>query len=184
LEGAKHITSGKGSDEVFLECGDSTLSGVCSIVVRGDKLDVNCFRLDVFFYCGRTFVVHYIQCQMVAAGFQYGDDLSECLYRGCVCVRWHGPDNDCIKVVDVGNKRILHTFEGADWEGAGDVGIHGARHGIGECGKAEHILHSTDFLRGKHGINLARAAIMSACMLRAEAVFTLWHRMCPLLDAV
>ncbi len=49
---------------------------------------------------------------------------------------------------------MLHTFEGADWEGAGDVGIHGACYGIGKCGKAEHILHSTDFLRKKHAINL------------------------------
>ncbi len=91
---------------------------------------------------------------MVAAGFQYGDDFGECLYHGSIGARWHGPDNDCIKVVDVGNKHILHTFEGADWEGAGDVGIHGARYGIGEHGKAENILHGTDFLRGKHLINL------------------------------
>ncbi len=69
-------------------------------------------------------------------------------------MRRHGPDNDCIKVVDEDNKRVLHTFEGADREGAGDVGIHGACYGIGKRGKAEHILHSTDFLRGKHVINL------------------------------
>ncbi len=41
-----------------------------------------------------------------------------------------------------------------DREGAGDVCIHGVRYGIGKHGKAEHILHSTDFLRGKHAINL------------------------------
>jgi hypothetical protein len=39
-------------------------------------------------------------------------------------------------------------------EGAGDVGIHGAHHGIGKHSKAENILHSTDFLRGKYAINL------------------------------
>ncbi len=49
---------------------------------------------------------------------------------------------------------MLYTFEGADREGAGDVSIHGARYGIGVRSKAEHILHSTDFLRGKHAINL------------------------------
>ncbi len=76
------------------------------------------------------------------------------MYHGCICARWHGPDNDCIKVVDVCNKHILHTFQGADWEGAGDIGIHGACYGIGERGKAEHILHSTNFLRGKQAINL------------------------------
>jgi hypothetical protein len=120
----------------------------------GDKLDIVCFGLDVFLYCGRTFIVHYVQCRMAAAGFQYGDDLGECLYHGRVGARWHGPDDDCIKIIDVGNKHILHTFEGADREGAGDAGIHGARYGISKRSKAEHFLHSTDFLRGKHAINL------------------------------
>ncbi len=36
------------------------------MVVRGDELDVNCFRPNVFLDCGGTFVVHYIQCWMVA----------------------------------------------------------------------------------------------------------------------
>jgi hypothetical protein len=121
LEGAKHINSGTGSNEVFLEFGDGTLGGICSIVVRGDKLDVNCFRSDVFLDCGGTFVVHYVQCQMVVAGFQYGDDFGECLYHGSIGARRHGPANHCIKVVDVGNKHILHTFERVDQECAGDV---------------------------------------------------------------
>ncbi len=80
------------------------------MVVRGDKLDGNCFGTDVFLNCSRTFVVHYVQCRMIAAGFQHGDDFGECLYHGCVCARWHGPDNDCIKVVDVGNKHIFAYF--------------------------------------------------------------------------
>ncbi len=91
---------------------------------------------------------------MVASRFQYGDDFGERLYQGSISARWHGRDDDCIKVVDVGNKHILHTFEGADREGAGDVGIHGARSGIGKHSKSEHILHSTYFLRGEHVINL------------------------------
>ncbi len=112
------------------------------------------WTVDVLLDRGGTFVVQYIQCRMVATGFQYGDDFCECLYHGSIGARRHGPDNDCIMVVDVGNKHVLHTFEGADREGAGDVGIHGARCGIVKRGKAEHILHSTDFLRGKHAINL------------------------------
>ncbi len=99
---------------MFLECGNGTLSGICSVVVQGDELDVSCFRTDVFFDCGGTFVVHYVQCRMVAAGFQYGDDFGECMYHGSISAGQHGPDDDCIKVVDVGNKHILHTFEGAD----------------------------------------------------------------------
>jgi hypothetical protein len=44
---------------------------------------------------------------MVAVGFQYGDDFGECLYHGSNGARRHGPDDDCIKVIDVGNKHIL-----------------------------------------------------------------------------
>ncbi len=153
LEGAKHINGGKGGNEVFLECDNGTLGSICSMVVRGEELDVDCFGPDEFLNRSGTFAVHYVQCRMVAAGFQYGDDFGECLYHGNVGARWHCPDDDCIKIVDVGNKHVLHTFEGADREGAGDVGIHDAHYGIGEC-KAEHILHSTDFLRGKHAIKL------------------------------
>ncbi len=91
---------------------------------------------------------------MVASRFQYGDDFGECLYHGSIGVKRHGPDDDCMKVIDVSNKYVLHTFEGVDREGAGDVGIHGACYGISKHREAEHILHSTDFLRGKHAINL------------------------------
>jgi hypothetical protein len=127
LEGAKHINGGKGGNGVFLECGDETLGGICLMVVRGDGLDVNCFGPDIFLDCGGTFVVHYVQCRMVATEFQYGDDFGECLCRGSISARWHGPDNECIKIINVGNTKILHTLEGVDQEGAGDVGIHGAR---------------------------------------------------------
>jgi hypothetical protein len=119
---------------------------------------------------------------MVGAGFQYGDDFGECLYHGHIGARWHGPDDDCIKVIDVGNKHILHTFEGVDREGAGDVSLHGACYGIGECGEAEHILHSTDFLGGNMQSTSARAAIILACMLRVEAVLAQWRRM-PLVSS-
>ncbi len=77
------------------------------------------------------------------------------MYHGSIGARRHGSDNDCIKVVDVGKKQVLHTFEGVDREGAGDVGIHGVCNCISKCGKAEHILHSADFLRVEHAINLA-----------------------------
>ncbi len=91
---------------------------------------------------------------MVASRFQYGVDFGERLYHGSIGARRHGPDNNCIKVIDVGNKHILHTFEKADRQGTSDVGIDGARYAIGKSNKAERILHSIDFLRGKHAINL------------------------------
>ncbi len=154
LEGVKHINGGEGGNEVFLKRGNGALGGICFMVMWGDELDVDCFGPDVLLDCGRTLVVHYVQCRMVASRFQYGDDFGERLYHGSISARHHGPDDDCNKVIDVGNKHVLHNFEGADREGAGDVGIHGARYGIGKHGKAEYILHSTDFLRGKHVINL------------------------------
>jgi hypothetical protein len=154
LEEAKHINGDKGGNKVFLESGDGRLIAICLMVVQGDELNANCSGPDVFCDCGQTFVVHYVQCQMVAAGFQYGDDFGECLYHGSIGARQHGPENDCIKVLDVGNKHILHTFEGADREGTDNVGIPGACYGISKHGKAEHILQSTDFLRGKHAIDL------------------------------
>ncbi len=181
MEGAKHINGGKGGNEVFLACGDGTLGSICSMVVQGDKLDVDCFGSSVFLDRGGTFDVHYIQCRMVAAGFQYGDDFGECLYHGSIGARRHGLDGDCIKIVDVGNKHVLHTFEGADREGAGDVSIHGARYGISKHGKAKHILHSTDFLRGKHaiilgtcvnnvGLHVARGGCIGSVLLHVSLV--------------
>jgi hypothetical protein len=139
---------------VFLESGDGAFSGIDSMIVGGDELDVDRFGPYVFLNRGGTLVVHHIQCLMVASRFQYGDKFGEHLCHGSIGARRHGPDNDCIKIIDVGNKHVLHNFEGADREGAGDVGIHGASYGIGTRGKREHILHSTDPLRGKHAINL------------------------------
>ena len=61
--------------------------------------------------------------------------------------------NDCIEVIDICNKYVLHTFEQADREGAGDVSVHYSSDSIGKCGKTKYILHSTYFLLGEHVIN-------------------------------
>ena len=92
------------------------------------------------------------------------------MYRGSIGARWHGPDDDCLKIIDVSNKQVLHTFEEADREGPRDVGIHVASYGIRKHGKAEHILHGTDFFGGDVLSTLACAAIMLDCMLLVEAV--------------
>jgi hypothetical protein len=115
LEGAKHFNGGKGGNEVFLECGDGVLGGICSMVVQGGKLYVDCFGPDVLLDYNGTLVVHYVQCRMVAARFQYGDDFDECLFHGSIGAKWHGLDDDCIKVIDEGNKHILHTLK--EWTG-------------------------------------------------------------------
>ncbi len=149
----KHINSGKDSNEVSLESGDDAFGGIGSIVVGGDELDVDRFKPNVLLDTEEHSLSITFSARS-ASRFQYGDDFGERLYHGSIGARRHGPNNDCIKDVDVGNKHVLHTFDGADRQGTSDVGIHGACYGIGKRGKAEHILHSTDFLRGKHTINL------------------------------
>ncbi len=122
---------------MFLESDDGTFGGIDLMVVGGDKLDVDQFGPDEFLDCRGTLVLHYVHCQMVASRFQYRDVFGDRFYHGSIGERQHGPDNDCIKVVDKGNKHVLHTFEGADRDGAGDVGIYGASYGIGKHCKAE-----------------------------------------------
>jgi hypothetical protein len=75
LEGAKYLNGGKGGNEVFLECGDGMLGSIYSMVVWGDKLEVDCSGPDVLHDRSGTLIDHYVQCQMVASRFQYGDDL-------------------------------------------------------------------------------------------------------------
>ncbi len=70
-----------------INSGDGALGSICSIVVQGYELDVDCFEPDVLFDRGGTFVVHYVQCRMVATGFQYGDDFGECLYHESIGAR-------------------------------------------------------------------------------------------------
>jgi hypothetical protein len=67
LEGAKHINSGKGGDEVLFESGDGEFGGVDPMVVQGYKLDVDRFGPDVLLDRGGTLVAHHVQCWMVLA---------------------------------------------------------------------------------------------------------------------
>ena len=50
-------------------------------------------------------------------------------------------NNDCIEIIDIRNKNVLHSFERANREGTGDVGVHCASDGIGKCGETKYILH-------------------------------------------
>ncbi len=103
LEGAKHINGSKGGNEVFLERNDGAFGSIDLMVVGGDKLDVDQFGPDEFLDRGGTLVVHYVHYRMVASRFQYGDDFGDRFFHGSIGARQHGPDNDCIKVVDKDN---------------------------------------------------------------------------------
>jgi hypothetical protein len=48
----------------------------------------------------------------------------------------------------------LHIFEGSNWEGAGQIGVHHPGVGVGKCGKTKNILHRACILRGEHTVNL------------------------------
>jgi hypothetical protein len=78
LEGAKHINGGEGGNEVFLESGNGTLGSICSMVVQGDELGVDCFGLDVSLDRGGTFVVPIRSVPDGSHQIQYGDDFGEC----------------------------------------------------------------------------------------------------------
>ncbi len=56
-------------------------------------------------------------------------------------VQGHGVNNDCIEIIDIHSKNLLHTFERANREGTGDVGVYCASDGIGKCSETKYILH-------------------------------------------
>ncbi len=56
-----HVHSCEGRNEMLFKCCDGPFCSVDSMVVRGNELDVDLFRPDVFFNRDQTFIVHYIQ---------------------------------------------------------------------------------------------------------------------------
>jgi hypothetical protein len=58
LEQAKHVDGCKGGNKVFLESTDGAFSGVDTMIVRRDKLDVHLVGTDVLFNCLGLFIVH------------------------------------------------------------------------------------------------------------------------------
>jgi hypothetical protein len=75
LEGAKHVNGGKSGGEVFLESVDGAFGCINPMVVRGDKLDVDQFELNVLLDLGGMLVVHHVQCQIAWLGIPiFGSD--------------------------------------------------------------------------------------------------------------
>jgi hypothetical protein len=87
--------------------------------------------------------------------FEGSDHFSECSHHGCICARGHGANYDCIEIIDICNKNILHTFELANRECTGDVGVLCASDGVGQCGKAKYILHGAHFVLGEYVIDFS-----------------------------
>ncbi len=63
-------------------------------------------------------------------------------------VGWHRPYDDCIDIIYVRNKNVLHILEGPDGEGTGEISIHGAGGGVGKGSVAENIVNRAGFLCG------------------------------------
>jgi hypothetical protein len=99
---------------VFFDSCDGLFCGIDTMAVRGDELDGNLLGPDMFFDCGGTFVVYYVQCQLLTSLFHYGERFGEYLYHGNVCARGHGKNNDCIEDINKCNKYykiLVNTVE-------------------------------------------------------------------------
>ncbi len=58
-----------------------------------------------------SLVVHLIQCWLVVVSMEYCKHFEEGGNEQGVGAEWHWLHNDCVKVVDVHNKDILHVLE-------------------------------------------------------------------------
>ena len=93
-------------------------------------------------------------------------------------------DNDSIQIIHIRDKHILHVPEGLDWEGPGEIAVHGTCVGIGQCCKAKHILHGTCLMYWEHAVHFGLGSGNCFLQILCGAVFARWWRICPLSVAV
>ena len=60
LKGTELVNGGKGSNEMFFEGCNGSFSGVDTMIVWRDELNVDLACFDVLFYRRRTFIIHHI----------------------------------------------------------------------------------------------------------------------------
>ena len=155
LQWAVLVDTGEPRGEVFLESCDSTLGGVDSMVVGGDKVNIHIIFVNVCLDGFGTFVVHHVERGVIIAGGKGGKDVSEGGDHGAIILGGHCTHKDGIEVVDICHKNILHRPEGADGKGTGKIGVHGARREVGKCSEAEDVVGAAYFFGGKQIVNLA-----------------------------
>jgi hypothetical protein len=81
------------------------------VAVRWDQLDVHLVGSVVLLNRLGALVVHHIQCWLVVASTEYHKHFKKGGNEQGVSAGWHWLHNDCIKVIDVRGKDILHVFE-------------------------------------------------------------------------
>ncbi len=108
---AKHVNSCKGGNKVFFKHGNGTFRSIDVVVVWWDQLDVLLVGLDVLLNRLGARVVHHIQCWLVFTSTEYHKHFREGGNERGVGAGWHWLHNDCIKVLDVRDKDILHVLE-------------------------------------------------------------------------
>ncbi len=87
-------------------------------------MDVHFVGLDMRFDRLGTFVVRYIEGGSIAMSGKGEEYVGEGRNHGSVVLEGHCMHKDCVEVIDVGNKDLLHILEGTYWECAGEVCVH------------------------------------------------------------
>jgi hypothetical protein len=108
----------------FFKRGDGLFSGVDTVVMQWDQLDVHLIGLEVLLNHLGALVVHHVQCWLVIVSTDYRKHFGEGIDEQGISVGWHWLHDDGIKVVDVRDKDILHVLEGLNGESTSDVGVH------------------------------------------------------------
>ncbi len=91
---------------------------------------------------------------MIIARGKSCEDLGEGVDHGTIILGGHAAHEDGIEIIYIRNKNILHRLEGADGEGTGQIGVHGARGDVGKGRKAENIVGGANFFGGVQVVNL------------------------------
>ncbi len=111
LQGAVLVDSGKPRNEVLLECCDGALSGIDTMVVGGDKVNVHIILANVRRDGLEAFVVHYVQCGVIVTGGESGEDVGEGIDHGAIILGGHGAHEDGFEVVNVCHKKRIASIE-------------------------------------------------------------------------
>ncbi len=110
---------------MLFESCNCEFGGNDSVIVGWDKGNVHMIISYVCFDGLGAFIVRYIEDGCIPAGVEeVGKNVCECCNHGTIIFGRHGMDKNCIWVVNVHHKHILHVAEGLHGEGTSAVGVH------------------------------------------------------------